>query len=71
MTTIELMIETIEQLDEAQDCPYCEGRHGGRMPCPAHLVDGECELDPETGLWWCDNCDTAEPDAPTIICPCW
>ena len=70
-STIERMIETVEQLAEPTDCPFCKGRKGGRMPCPAHLVDGECEVDPETGLVWCWNCDTAEVQPPVIICPCW
>ncbi|WBB73218.1 hypothetical protein O7602_26620 [Micromonospora sp. WMMD1128] len=70
-STIERMIEEVEALTDKADCTYCKGRKQGRIPCPAHLVEGECEIDPATGLAWCWNCDTAEVVAPTIICPCW
>ncbi|MDG4796229.1 hypothetical protein [Micromonospora sp. WMMD1082] len=71
MITIERMMKEAEQLTEGEKCPWCNStRTRTEITCPAHLTDGEYEIDPATGLAWCFNCDTAEITAPKIICPC-
>ncbi|WP_431935759.1 hypothetical protein [Micromonospora sp. RP3T] len=70
--TMERLVEQAAQRDLSLPCIICHEAPGGRIPCPAHLIPGETEVELLTGLRWCFNCDLREDaDDTTIICPCW